>query len=573
MKNNSWKMLALASLLLTGCRGGDEGVSIAQPVLTYASVKSFRVTWKDALNARYYRLLENVDGNSGFVQVGVDVPQGIQRIDHIVPLYKRLNAQYILQTCDESDCKDSGVISVEGNLAESIGNIRGNHTEGDNFSSAIDLSLDGLTMVVGAWGESSGATGINGDETDNSATNSGAVYVFEREGHKWFQQAYIKASNAEAFDKFGGTLSLSGDGNVLAVGAVDEDSMAKGINGDQTDNSALGSGAVYVFTRSGQYWSQQSYLKASNTGAGDGFGVSVSLSDDASTLVVGAYTEESSDTGVNGDEVNNDTDEAGAAYVFAKIGNVWRQQAYLKASNTDQWDNFGIRVSVSADGNTIAVGANGEGSSASGIDGDGTDNSASGSGAVYVYIRNGDIWSQQAYIKASNPESTDEFGGALSLSDSGNVLAVGAMNEYGGTSGIDGDEHDNSAPLSGAAYIFSRSGNTWSQEVYIKGEDPELFDYFGCSVDTNGVGDVVVVGACRDDSNSLGVNGDPRNNADVDSGAAFVFSRKGGVWTQTAFLKANETSPREEFGTAVSVSSDGETIAVGSVLDPMVYLY
>jgi hypothetical protein len=104
------------------------------------------------------------------------------------------------------------------------------------------------------------------------------------------------------------------------------------VNGDQSNNDSQQSGAAYVFVRSATSWSQQAYLKASNTGVVDYFGVSVSVSDDA--VVVGASLEDSNATGVNGDQNNNSATSAGAAYVFVRSGTNWSQQAYLKASNT-----------------------------------------------------------------------------------------------------------------------------------------------------------------------------------------------------------------------------------------------
>ena len=173
------------------------------------------------------------------------------------------------------------------------------------------VSLSGDTLAVGASYERSSATGVNGSQSDNSARNSGAVYIFTRSGRTWSQQAYLKASNTGARDNFGHSVSLSGD--TLAVGASYEDSNATGVNGSQSDNSARNSGAVYVFTRSGTTWSQQAYLKASNTDAGDLFGSSVSLSGD--TLAVGAKSESSSATGVNGNQKDNGADGSGAVYV------------------------------------------------------------------------------------------------------------------------------------------------------------------------------------------------------------------------------------------------------------------
>ena len=162
-----------------------------------------------------------------------------------------------------------------------------NTNANDQFGYLVAFSGD--TLVVGAPQEGSNATGVNGDQTNNNAANSGAVYVFTRSAGVWTQQAYLKASNTEAGDQFGVSVAISGD--TLAVGAMFEASNATGINGNQSDNSAPGAGAVYVFTRAAGVWTQQAYLKASNTDAGDNFGVTVALKDD--TLAVAAYSEAS----------------------------------------------------------------------------------------------------------------------------------------------------------------------------------------------------------------------------------------------------------------------------------------
>ena len=189
--------------------------------------------------------------------------------------------------------------------------LKASNTDGgDKFGYAVSLSGD--TLVVGAVWEDSNATGVNGNQADNSASKSGAAYVFTRSGGVWSQQAYLKASNTEAGDYFGNAVSLSGD--TLVVGAYLEDSNAIGVDGNQADNSASKSGAAYVFTRNGTTWSQQAYLKASNTEAGDFFGYAVSLSGD--TLVVGADLEDSNATGVNGGQADNSAPDAGAAYVY-----------------------------------------------------------------------------------------------------------------------------------------------------------------------------------------------------------------------------------------------------------------
>ncbi|MBX9735302.1 MAG: FG-GAP repeat protein [Phycisphaerales bacterium] len=195
----------------------------------------------------------------------------------------------------------------------------------DFFGSAVAVSGD--TVVVGAISEASSATGVNGNQANNSAAGSGAAYVFVRSGATWTQQAYLKASNTGSGDAFGGSLAISGD--TVVVGAFGEDSSATGVNGNQAGNTADASGAAYVFVRSGSTWTQQAYLKASNTGANDAFGFSVAISGDS--VVVGAKQEDSSATGVNGANNNNNALDSGAAYVFVRTGTAWTQQAYFKA--------------------------------------------------------------------------------------------------------------------------------------------------------------------------------------------------------------------------------------------------
>ena len=311
--------------------------------------------------ATSYKILLKLDDDSSYTQIGDAIGPSVGSLQEIVPLHKRMDAHYILQTCYDENCYNSdplSVASVSSNLVEGIGYMKPNSIDNDdNFGSSVSLSGDGNTLVVGARYEDSNATGINGDQTDNSSSSAGAAYVFTRSGATWSQQSYIKASNADGGDLFGYATSISDDGNTIAVGAFLEDSNATGINGDQTDNSSSNAGAVYIFTRSGTTWSQQSYIKASNADGGDQFGEFISLSADGNTLAVGAYNEDSNATGINGDQTDNSSSNAGAVYIFTRSGTTWSQQSYIKASNADGGDQFGYEVSLSDDGNTLVVGA------------------------------------------------------------------------------------------------------------------------------------------------------------------------------------------------------------------------
>ncbi len=539
--------ITLLSTLLFACGGGGGGgapavndssggssapATAATPALAFTAVKTFRFSWTDASDARFYRLLENADGASGFTQIGDDIAQGTQTTDLVVPLYRRINAQYILQSCNAVGCTDSATVSISGNLATSIGYVKASNTDGgwalwrkdgDQFGSSVSLSADGNTLAIGAFREDSKATGMDGEQTDNSAGESGAVYVFTRTGITWHQQAYVKASNTGGYYFFGYSLSLSADGNTLAVGAFQEDSKATGVDGEQTDNSADKSGAVYVFTRTGITWSQQAYVKASNTDEGDHFGQSLSLSADGNTLAVGADGEDSNVTGVGGDQTDNSVVNAGAVYMFTRTGITWSQQAYVKASNTGTNDSFGSSLNLSADGNTLAVGADGEGSNATGVGGNEKDNSATGAGAVYVFTRTGITWSQQAYLKASNTDAVDLFGYSLSLSADGNTLAVGVNREGSEATGVGGDQTDNSADNVGAVYLFTRNGIIWSQQAYVKASNTDAKDYFATSLSLSADGNTLAVGANREGSKATGVGGDQTDNSADNAGAVYLY--------------------------------------------------
>jgi len=401
--------------------------------------------------------------------------------------------------------------------------VKASNTGADLFGNVVSLSGDGNTLAVGAILEASNATGVGGDELDNSASGSGAVYVFTRSGGVWSQQAYVKASNTGAGDQLGQTLGLSGDGNTLAVGAYGEDSNATGVGGNGMDNSASNAGAVYVFTRSSGAWSQQAYVKASNTEVNDQFGIALALSADGNTLSVGALEEDSNATGIDGNQADNTASVAGAVYVFARSSGVWSQQGYVKASNTGAGDRFGQALGLSGDGNTLAVGAFAEDSNATGVDGNGADNTAPTAGAVYVFTRSGTSWAQQAYVKASNAEGNDRFGWTVSLSVDGNTLAVGAHIEDSNATGIGGNQANGGANFAGAVYVFSLSSGSWSQQAYVKASNTDNLDHFGWTVSLSGDGSTLAVGALEEDSNATGIGGNQADNTASAAGAVYVY--------------------------------------------------
>jgi hypothetical protein len=438
-----------------------------------------------------------------------------------------------------------------GPVAQAIYGKASNTGMSDGFGRAI--AIDGDTLVVGASGESSSATTVNGDEANDNASNAGAAYVFQRTGGRWVQQAYLKASNAQSFDDFGVSVAISGD--TIAVGAFGEDSAATGVNQNPADNNASFSGAVYVFHRSGTTWSQQAYVKASNTGSQDGFGITLALSGD--TLAVGAYAEGSPATGVNQGQ-GDGAPGAGAVYVYHRAGASWSQEAYIKASNTQAGDNFGH--SLALDGDLLAVGAPFEDSESTGVNHDPTNDNLSSAGAVYVFARTNNVWTQQAYLKASNTDQDDQFGWWVAMS--GETVAVGAPGEASAATGVNGNESDDSAKKAGAVYVFRRTAGNWAQEAYLKASNTKATSEFGAALALRG--DSLVVGSHLESNGATGVDGNQSASGISTSGAAYLFARSGTNWAQRAYLKASNTGVGDEFGFSVAISHDAIVIAASA---------
>jgi hypothetical protein len=468
-----------------------------------------------------------------------------------------------------------GVVVVRGSPDSAY--LKASNTDASDSFGMNGVAISGDTLVVGAPYEASSASGVNpalaadgttAAQSDNSAPRAGAVYVFTRVNGAWTQQAYLKASNADANDEFGHTVAVHGD--TLVVGAPEETGASPGVNGDQASNLLSGAGAVYVFTRSNGTWTQQAYLKASHPRDGAYFGSSLSIEGD--TLAVGAAGDASSARGVNpvltpgGADAQSDVTApgSGAVYVFTRAQGAWSQQAYVKASNTGAGDMFGSSVSLS--GSTLAVGAFQEASGAAGVNGDPSDNSCYGCGAVYVFTQAQGTWSQQAYLKASNPGPGDGFGQSVSLS--GETLAVGAPSESSSARGVNPTQtpggadaqSDDSASLSGAVYVFTRLSGTWTQQAYLKSSSNTVGTQqaFGWSVALSD--DTLVVGAPYEASNATSLNGNPFDTSAQRSGAVFVLARTGGTWAERTYVKASNTGAQDLFGYCVAFS--GQTLAV-----------
>jgi hypothetical protein len=433
-----------------------------------------------------------------------------------------------------------------------------------------------------------------------------------------FAEAYLKASNARPDDHFGASVALSQ--STLAVGAPLEDGAGFGVDASQASNEGSNSGAVYVFVKSAEGWTQQAYLKASNPRPFDGFGAAVALSGD--TLVVGAPAESSKAQSVDGEMDDTSAVASGAAYVFQRVAGHWAQRAYLKASDSntgsqfgtsvgisgksivvgapghsqpqaldragaayvfeqlgEKWaerqalaasspgarDAFGTSVAISAE--RIVVGAPGESSSSTLINGTESDDSARSAGAAYVFFRDPAGWKHASYLKASNARADAYFGSAVAVD--GELVAVGSPGESSSDAGVAAQQNDEEAPGSGAVYVFAngRKATSWQQTAYIKASNSALGDSFGSAVALGqGVLAVAASGSSGgEDSAATGINGKQSNEAAPQSGAVYLFANASGRWEQQAYVKASNTEAEDHFGGALAVA-DGD-LAVGAELE------
>ena len=338
----------------------------------------------------------------------------------------------------------------------------------DRFGGALALSADGATLALGAPAEDSAQAGAFAPADAgwpdalgrNDAEDSGAAYVYRRSATgRWTVEAFVKAPVAGADDRFSGALALSGDGATLAVGAPAEDGAQAGAFAPAdagwptaaASDDAPDSGAAYVYRRSPTgRWTAGTFFKAPNAGVDDRFGGALALSADGRTLAVGAALEDSAGAGAYTPAGpgywaalnSNDADDSGGAYVYHRSASErWTAGAFVKAPNAGADDRFGGALALSADGRTLAVGAELEDSPATGAlapadpqyDVEMAGNDANDSGGAYAYRRTAaGSWTLGNFVKAPSASAADRFGGATALSAEGGTLAVGAGAEGAG---------------------------------------------------------------------------------------------------------------------------------------------
>jgi trimeric autotransporter adhesin len=548
--------IGFIALLLGGCGGGSGNPPpVAVPAATTlsisAAVKTLNFSWTPSVGATTYRLLVDINGTSSFTEVGADIVAPSTTSAQFINV-SELNwpsAQYRIDSCNASGCNSSASKGVSDLMLQAMGVLTASNGEiSDHFAYALALSGDGKTLIVGATQHQIRAE----------------VYVFTLTGGTWVQQTIISDPTPLNGGQFGFAVAISADGNTVAIGAPSESGGGHGINSDPTDPSAEYSGAAYVYTRSESQWSMQAYVKNSVDERSLAFGSSVALSASGDLLVAGAPNDDLCGTGVDPTGCTGGTDASGTVYSYRRTGTVWADDAYFKASNPDFSDYFGFAVAVSGDGNTMMVGAIFEAGGVGGINGDQSDNSVQQAGAAYVFGYANGAWTQQAYVKSQNPSAQGGFGCSGALSQDGSTLVIGECQNPSNASGVNGNSADTSLRAAGAAFIYTRTANAWTQQAYLKASNPVVAGRFGTSVALTSDGSTLLVGGIGDSSAAKGVDGDQADISIGQSGAAYLFRRAGSIWSQTSYLKPAADSVTGNFGVSAGVSNNGDTLAIGA---------
>ena len=372
---------------------------------------------------------------------------------------------------------------------------------------AVDGALNRTRMPVDVVGDVI-IVGVH-DVDVNIVLGAGRIYTRIRK-NKWEQSAELVAHDRNIDQPkpgqsgFGFAVSLSG-----RAGRTIADYAIIGAPGD--DGAGKDAGAAYIYASNGKNWRQEIKIAAGDAAAGDAFGFVVSI--DGTTAVVGAPK---ADIG----EAKN----AGAAYVFVRDANRWKQHAKLIPNDAARSDALGEAVDIQKD--TVIIGAPGH-----------THDDVRFAGAVFVFVREGDVWREQAKLTADDAAPSDRFG--VSVDIEGDTVIVGSLlNDAGGTRDA------------GAAYIFVRDGNIWKQGAKLIAPGKKKGDHFGAGVATTGK--IAVVGAPLREERGLG------------AGAAYSFVNIDGVWKNAATVVPDEPGPHLVFGSKVAISGDTIVVAGGA---------
>ena len=560
-------LLLAAPLVLAACGGGSgesEPAGLPAPsgfsVASYGP-KTYNLGWTVTPGAMRYELFEDPDGAAGPQPeslFGVGAANNVTSFPIQIGglLHERVNASYRLRACDTSGCGPF-TSAVTPDLTQAIGRFdlpAGDPTQRFGaYTNAIALSADGLTLAVGSPREGS-SDGLAG---------AGAVYIFSRSmpgvgmpAPAWGLRARLEGSSPAAKMAFGASLALSANGRTLAVGAPEERSNARGINGDAANRDAYGAGAAYIFMDNGSTWSQQAYIKSRNTPAKvetcsrldisgtavfpctpQHFGFSVALSADGNLLAVGAPEEGANFTPgsaavLSGLSFTGETifgGGVGAVHTFARNNGGWAEQAQLPGSSADPtMARFGAVVALSSDGTVLAANTDKD---------------------ISVLTHLGGVWSAPTQVwRVPAAGALTGSHNPFAMSRDGSTLAV--LDRSGGTDV--------------QLRTFTRTGDAWTQQPALPVKAADGFFTNSVMLSLSADGRMLAVGNLDDASNASGINGNPNNQALYSAGAVNVYRRDGTTWAHRAYLKAPQPRALARFGASVALSGDASTLAVGT---------
>jgi hypothetical protein len=527
----------------------DDESPTAPNLVTSPETKRLAFAWLNVANATSYKFLRRDPSATDFVQIGADLATGVTRttLDIPVHLYQWDDAgpQYRLDACNVAGCTPSNVVSeVRALSALATGYIKASDTSaGAQFGSAVAVSGDGKTVAIGAPFASGEAGNIY-------------VYIAPVAGPVLAPNPIkISAPSTQAMH-FGASVALSEDGNTLVVGAPFDSNAQTGVGTYPAapNANAAHSGGVFVYSRTGNTWSTTPvYIKAIDADTGDEFGSAVALRD--TVIAVGAPGQDSPST--NAQDITNAAVDSGAVYAFVANAGTWIQAPEILKAGIAAGNLFGSSVAVSREGATLIVGAPNEDS-----------NGMADSGAAYRFVRTdagggAPTWSQpQRLAVVSHPG--DSYGASVAVSATGDVLAIGAPKE---------DDLTTQATDVGGVYVITTSQGIFTDFAFLTATHPHAGAQFGASLVINGDGSLLAAGAPNESANEIGVDG--RADAPLtvaSSGAVDVFARQtsakwsaqGDTAPKRHYIKAPNIGAQDVFGTAVGLSSDGNTLVVGA---------
>jgi len=562
MRISAWGLLA-GLLLLVHLPVHAQTSPPGAPVVTAgANLKELAFDWDPVPGADTYWLLERKSPGEAFTRFGDPIPGSRTRAGVFVPahLIDWDTTRYAVAACNTAGCTRSTPIDPKPLMLDVIGYVKASNTERvsppgpsfDNFGYQTAMSEDGSTLVVAAPGESSSASGVNGDQFNNDSPASGAVYVYRRDGRRWRQEAYLKDLVDAPFMSFGGgggggqgALAISGDGTWLAVGAHGE-----------TVNGVAVAGRVYLFLRDASgTWTVHSVLTAPVLAGRSFFGSSLNMSEDGTLLKVSVLLPS---VILPGDEMGLQT--TSEIHFFERDGMTWTHAGMLPTL-FEGWDCS--QSGMSGDGLTLIVVCHNEqvlvdrlvtlkriggtwlrvNEFALGpsnvyqpvaLDHHATRMAtmeASGSFSVHSVILHS--WSGSAWVRevalpapAAEPGEGDTWGFPLKFSRDGRVVAIADL--YARVAGVGvmkTVKRNATSSAQGAVLVYKRAPNCplWRLRSVLKAPNAEEEDGFGVSLAMSGNARHLAVGALREDSNARGIDGDRTNNDSNDAGAVYLY--------------------------------------------------